>query len=106
MFNPLISQDENFILKPLGANEEDFFLVAYGLKELFSDPSVLKFHPEKKIMDNTSAENKTLGSMYGYEFNTSYNHFLFEKKNNKLIGVSANNLIVFIHNWTEHSNLN
>lgn len=86
MFKPLISQDENFILKPLGANEEDFFVVASGLKELFSDPSVVKFHPEKKIVDSTGAEDKTFGSILGYELNTSYNHFLFEKKNNKLIG--------------------
>jgi len=87
-FKPIFVENETIIFKPLtNNNSQEFRAIENGLLAIFSDKQVLHFHPEKELKSVSDAATYVLGTLIGYGAKIHYNHFIFEKKTNRVIGI-------------------
>ncbi len=87
MFKPFTASNALFKLKPVYSNEQDFTAATNGVLSIFSNPKILDFHPEKSLKTIEDANTYISGTVIGYSAKIHYNHFIFEKETNNVIGV-------------------
>ena len=87
IIKPLLFESEDFIIHPFRRMDMDRHdQVARDIYELYSDPQVLKYSPEKKLRSIKEANDSIFGIIADYTKGRN-TYFITSKKNLEVLGV-------------------
>jgi len=82
---PLIVNFTNYKLAPLPSDASSVITIQEGVKNIFQDEDVLKFHPERRLNTDNQVMYHLMETVTGYDNATRYDVFLTDKTRNECI---------------------